>query len=159
MGKGYGISRLDLISGHEYHYDIEVPVENGLFVEIDYAKGTVTPTTDVTKTQHYISSVTNLYDSTDESDFINTPDGMKSRVLTLPEGDIVTTTQLNLTAGSRKSVDAIKKGDFAFASVGGKTAFSDVFPTSPAAVPAQKYRVVEVTTLNSYPAVAIQAEA
>jgi len=154
MGK-FGISRLDLVKGHKYSYSIKQEIENGLLVEIDHSDETVKPTSDVTKKQHYISSVANLYDSVDESDFINTPDGMKSRVITFDEGDIVTTTQLDLTGG-RKSIDAIKKGDFAYASVGGKFAFADTFPTSPASVPAQKFKVVEVTSLNGKPAVAVK---
>lgn len=152
MGK-YGISRLDLVKGHKYSYDIEAPIENGLLVEIDHTKGTVKPTTDVTKTQHYISSVTNLYDSVDESDFINTPDGMKSRVITFDVGDIVTTTQLDFS-GDRKSVDAIKKGDTAYAVVGGKFAFGSALPATPK--PAQSFVVEEVTTLNGKPAVAVK---
>lgn len=151
----FGISRLDLVKGHKYSYGVKAPIENGLLVEIDHSDETVSPTTDVTKTQHYISSVTNLYDSVDEGDFINTPDGMKSRVITLDAGDIVTTTQIALT-GDRTTVDAIKKGDFAYASVGGKFAFGATLPVSPAAVPAQAFKVVEVTALNGQPAVAVK---
>lgn len=147
--KGYGISRLDLMKGHAYHYDIDEKIENGLLVEIDYATGKVVPTTDPAKTQHYLSSVTNLYDSIDESNFINTPDGMKVRVYTLEVGDIFTTTQF---AG--KEIDQVIKGDYGYATVGGKITVAGTLEEGVA----QTFRVVEATTLNGYPAVAFQVE-
>lgn len=149
MSKGYGIARLDLVKGHAYHYDIDEEIENGLLVEIDYATGKVVPTTDVTKNQHFLASVTNLYDSIDESDFINKPDGMKVRVYTLEVGDIITTTQF-----TGKETASISRGDYAYATVGGKFTIADSTDEDVA----QVLRVVESTTLNGYPAVALQVE-
>lgn len=146
----FGISRLDLVSGHALHFDIDEEVENGLFGEVDYATGKIAVTTDPSKYQHYISSVTNLYDSLDEGDFINKPKGMKVRALTLPIGDIVTTTKF-----TGKDHSEIKKGDYASADVGGKTKVSADAPEGVA----QVFRVVEATYLNGQPAVAIQVEA
>lgn len=147
--KGYGISRLDLVKGHVYHYNIDEEIENGLLVEIDYAAGKVVPTTDPAKTQHYLSSVTNLYDSLDESNFINKPNGMKVRVFTFEVGDIITTTQF-----TGKEHGDIKKGDYGYATVGGKFTVADSAPEDVA----QVFRVEETTSLNGYPAVAFIVE-
>lgn len=149
MGKN-GIARLDLVKGHAYHYNIEEELENGLMVEIDYGNGTVKPTTDATKQQHFLASVANQYDSADESDFINKPDGMKVRVFTFEVGDIVTTTQF--------TGDAVK-GKYAVATEGGKLEIVDSEPdVEEGESQGQAFRVVEGTSLNGKEAVAIQVE-
>lgn len=149
MSKQFGIARLDLVKGHAYHYDIDEEIENGLLVEIDYETGKVAPTTDTANKQHFLASVTNLYDSVDESNFINKPDGMKVRVYTFKTGDIITTTQF-----SGKEIGEVKKGDYGVAAVGGKFNISDDADEDAA----QVFRVVEATVLNGYPAVALQVE-
>lgn len=148
LSKENGIVRLDLMKGHAYHYNIEEELENGLLVEIDYTEGTVAPTADVTKTQHLLASVTNLYDSADESNFINTPNGMKVRVYTLEVGDIFTTTQFD-----GKDIGEIEQGDYGNATEGGKITVAGDDGEG-----AQTLRVVETTNLNGYPAVAFQVE-
>lgn len=151
----FGIARLDLMKGHAYHYDIDVPVENGLLVEVDYGTGKIVPTTDPTKKQVLVASVTNLYDSLDESDFRNEVGAVKPRTYEFEKGDIFTTTQLAFGA-DRANVGAVVKGDYAYATVGGKFTVASTFPsTTP---PAQKFRVVEVTTLNGKEALALQVE-
>lgn len=147
--KNFGISRLDLVKGHAYHYDIDEEIENGLLVEIDYTTGKVAPTTDPSKTQHYLSSVTNLYDSADESNFINRPSGMKVRVITLEVGDIITTTQF-----TGKEIGNIVEGDYGYATEGGKFTVADEASEDAT----QVFRVKEATVLNGYPAVAFQVE-
>lgn len=155
MSKNYGIVRLDLMKGHAYHYDIDAPIENGLFAEVDYATGKIVPTTDPTKKQVLVASVANLYDSVDESDFINDVGTIKPRTFTFEEGDIYTTTQIG-TSGERKTFASIVKGDYAYAEVGGKVAVSSSFPDTSA--PAQKFRVIEKTSLNGKEAIALQIE-
>lgn len=155
MSKGFGISRLDLMKGHNYHYSIDEEMENGLLVEINYAEGKVAPTTDPSKKQHYLSSVTNLYDSMDEGDFINKPDAMEVRVYTFEVGDIFTTTQIE---GDH---DGIEKGDYGVAAVGGKFAVSGSAPANEddeGDTVAQVFRVVETDYLNGQPAVVFQVE-
>lgn len=155
MSKDYGIVRLDLMKGHAYHYDIDAPIENGLFAEVDYTTGKIVPTTDPTKKQVLVASVANLYDSVDESDFINEVGTIKPRTYTFEEGDIYTTTQIGVS-GDRKTFASIVKGDYAYAEVGGKTAVSSTFPSSSA--PVQKFRVIEKTSLNGKEAIALQVE-
>lgn len=152
MSKNFGIVRLDLVSGHAYHYDTDVAIENGVLAEIDYATGKIATTTDPTKDQVLVASVAKLYDSTDESDFRNEPNGLKVRTYELEKGDIFTTTQLDFT-GDRTTFATIAKGDYATAVVGGKFAFKTTLPTS-----AQVFRVVERTVLNGYEAIALQVE-
>jgi len=152
MVKKYGIVRLDLMAGHAYHYDADTEIENGTLVEIDYATGKIIPTTDPTKDQVLVASVTNLYDSVDESEFINEAKGMKVRTYEFEKGDIFTTTQIDLT-GDRTTFAAIAKGDYASGVVGGKFKFTTASPTS-----AQVFRVVERTVLNGQEAVALQVE-
>lgn len=145
----FGISRLDLMKGHAYHYDIDEELENGLLVEIDHETEKVKPTTDPAKKQHYVSSVANLYDSFDEGDFINTPDGMKVRVFTFEVGDIFTTTQF-----TGKDADKISKGDYGYATKDGKFTVADKASEEAS----QTFRVVEATQLNGQPAVAFKVE-
>ena len=153
MSKNYGIVRLDLMKGHAYHYDIDAPIENGLLAEIDYATGKIVPTTDNKKKQVLVASVANLYDSVDESDFRNEVGAMKVRTFELEVGDFYATTQLDYS-GTRKTFDAIVKGDYAYAVVGGKLAFGTTAPTDVA----QKLRVLERTLLNGKQAVVVQVE-
>lgn len=150
-----GIVRLDLVKGHAYHYDIEAEIENGVLAEVDYATGKIATTTDPTKKQVLVASVTNLYDSLDESDFTNEVGAIKPRTYTFEVGDIFTTTQVDFS-GDRANIGAVAKGDFAYAKVGGKFTVASTFPgTTP---PAQKFRVVETTTLNGKDAVVLQVE-
>lgn len=152
----YGISRIDLVKGHALSYGFDAPIENGVLVEVDYATDKVVVTTDVTKKQKYVSSVANLYDSLDESDFRNELNTVKARVFTLEVDDIVTTTQISYVAG-RANFGAIVVGDYAYATVGGKFTVNNTFPSS-GSIPVQKFRVVEKTTLNGVSAIAIKVE-
>ncbi|KOS61441.1 hypothetical protein FJQ98_16670 [Lysinibacillus agricola] len=152
MVKKYGIVRLDLMAGHVYHYDADVAIENGVLAEIDYTTGKIAPTTDATKDQVLVASVTNLYDSEDESDFINEAKGMKVRTYEFEKGDIFTTTQVDLS-GTRTTFASIAKGDYAYGVIGGKFAFDTTAPTTK-----QVFRVIERTVLNGQEAVALQVE-
>lgn len=149
----YGIVRLDLVKGHVNHHDIDAAIENGVLAEINYATGKIVATTDVKKRQVLVASVANLYDSVDESDFRNEVGVMKVRDFTLVEEDVFTTTQFS-TAGGRSTFDAVVKGDYAFATVGGEFSVSATAPTGTA----QVFRVVEKTVLNGKPALALQVE-
>ena len=151
----FGIVRLDLMKGHAYHYDIDTAIENGVLAEVDYATGKIAVTSDPTKTQVLVASVTNLYDSLDESDFRNEAGGIQPRTFEFEKGDFFTTTQLSFT-GDRANISAVVKGDYAYAAVGGKFVLASAFPG--ATPPAQKFRVVEVTKLNGKDAVALQVE-
>lgn len=152
MSKNYGIVRLDLMAGHANHYDIDTPIENGLLAEIDYTTGKIVPTTDVTKDQVLVASDANLYDSTDESDFRNEPNGMKVRTYEFVKSDYFTTTQIDYS-GDRATFATIAKGDYASGVVGGKFKFTTAPPAS-----AQVFRVEERTSLNGYEAIVLQVE-
>ncbi|MGG3987515.1 hypothetical protein [Bacillus smithii] len=154
MGQ-YGICRLDLMKGHAYHYDFDQPIENGVLAEIDYTTGKIAVTSDPTKRQVLVASVANLYDSLDESDFRNEVGGMQARTYDFEVGDIFTTTQIAYE-GDRANFGAIVKGDYAYATVGGKFTVASTFPTTN--VPAQKFRVIEKTQLNGKEAIALQVE-
>lgn len=151
----FGIARLDLMKGHAYHYDFDAAIENGVLAEINYATGKIAATTDATKKQVLVASVCNLYDSVDESDFRNEVGGMQARTFEFEKGDIFTTTQLAY-GGDRANFNAVVKGDFAYATVGGKFTVASTFPS--ASAPAQKFRVIEKTTLNGKSALALQVE-
>lgn len=152
MSKNYGIVRLDLVSGHANHYDTDVAIENGVLAEIDYATGKIVPTTDPTKDQVLVASVANLYDSTDESEFRNEPNGIKVRTYEFEKGDYFTTTQLDYT-GDRATFGAIVKGDYASGVVGGKFKFTTTKPAT-----AQVFRVEARTSLNGYEAIVLKVE-
>lgn len=151
----FGILRADLMKGHAYHYDFDVAIENGVLAEVDYATGKIVATTDATKKQVLVASVTNLYDSMDESDFRNEVGAMQARTYTFEDGDIFSTTQIDFT-GDRANFGAVVKGDYAYAKVGGKFTVASTFPgTTP---PAQKFRVIEKTQLNGKDAIVLQVE-
>lgn len=154
MGQ-YGIARLDLMKGHAYHYDVEAAIENGVLAEINYATGKIAATADPKKQQVLVASVANTYDSVDESDFRNEVDGIQARTFTFEKDDIFTTTQIAFT-GDRANHGAVVKGDYAYAAVGGKFVVASTFPTT--TPPAQKFRVIEKTTLNGKSALALQVE-
>lgn len=143
----FGIARLDLMAGHAHHYTVTEEMENGILVEVDYKTGEIAPTKDIKVDQLLLASVANTYDSADESDFINTPDGMKARAYHFTKGDIFSTTQF-----TGKALDAIKKGDFAHATVGGKFTIAN----TEEATAAQGFRVVETTSLNGQEAVVLK---
>lgn len=151
----YGIARLDLVKGHALSYGFDTAIENGVLAEVNYATDKIVVSTDVTKKQKFVASVANLYNSLDESDFRNELNTVKARAYTLEVDDIVTTTQMNFTAG-RANFAAIVVGDYAYATVGGKFETAATFPT--VTVPAQKFRVIEKTTLNGVNAIAIKVE-
>lgn len=151
----YGIARLDLMKGHAYHYDFDAPIENGVLAEVNFATGKIAVTSDATKKQVLVASVANLYDSVDESDFRNEVDGMQARTFEFERGDFFTTTQID-TSGDRANFGAIVKGDYAYASVGGKFTVASTFPS--ASAPAQKFRVKEKTSLNGKQAIVLQVE-
>lgn len=152
----YGIVRLDLMKGHALSHAFDAPIENGLLVEVDYATDKIKVTSDVEKSQRLVASVANLYDSVDESDFRNEPNGMKARDFTFVVDDIFTTTQIDYS-GDRANFNAIVDGDYAYAKIGGKFTVASTFPsTSP--IPAQKFRVKEKTQLNGKDAIVLQVE-
>lgn len=151
----YGIARLDLVKGRAYHYDIDTAIENGLLGEKDYATGKIVATTDRTKKQVFVASVCNLYDSMDESDFTNEVGAIQPRAFDLLVADTITTTQIDYS-GARANFGAVVVGDYAYAAVGGKFTVDSTFPAT--SVPAQKFRVIEKTTLNGVNAVALEVE-
>lgn len=151
----FGIVRTDLLKGHAYHYNFDTAIENGVLAEIDYATGKIVATTDNKKQQVLVASVTNLYDSLDESDFRNEVGAMQARTYTFEANDIFTTTQIDYT-GDRANFGAVAVGDFAYGAVGGKFTVASTFPgTTP---PVQKFRVIEKTTLNGKDAIVLQVE-
>jgi hypothetical protein len=151
----FGICRLDLMKGHVLGHAFDTAIENGVLAEVDYATDKIVATTNPTKKQVLVASVTNLYDSLDESDFRNEVGGMKARTFTLVVDDFFTTTQIDYS-GDRANFAAVAVGDYAYGKVGGKFTVASTFPsTTP---PAQKFRVFEKTQLNGKDAIVLKVE-
>jgi hypothetical protein len=155
MGQ-YGMVRLDLVKGHALSYDYDVALENGVLAEVNYSTGKIGATTDVTKKQRLVASVTTTYDSLDESDFRNEVGAYKARAFAMEVDDTFTTTQLDFS-GDRANIAAVAIGDYAFAKVGGKFTVASAFPST-GNIPVQKFRVIEKTTLNGIAAIALKVE-
>ncbi|MGG3892023.1 hypothetical protein [Metabacillus fastidiosus] len=152
----FGICRVDLMKGLPYHYDIDTPIENGVLAEVDYATGKIKATTDVTKKQVLVASVANLYNSLDESDFRNEVGAIKPRTYEFEKGNFFTTTQIAFGA-DRANIGAVVKGDYAYATVGGKLTVASTFPST-GSIPVQKFRVEEKTQLNGKDALVLKVE-
>ncbi len=151
----HGIARLDLMKGHAYHFGVDAAIEIGVLAEVNYATSKIAATADRTKKQVLVASVANLYDSLDESDFRNEVGAMRARTFTFEANDIFTTTQVDYT-GDRANFGAVVVGDFAYAVAGGKFTVASTFPGT--TVPAQKFRVIEKTSLNGKDAIVLQVE-
>lgn len=151
----YGIVRLDLVKGHALSHGFDAVIENGVLAEVNYATDKIVATTDRMKKQVLVASVANLYNSLDESDFRNELSAMKARTYTPEVDDMFSTTQIDYT-GDRANFGAVVVGDFAYAAVGGKFTVASTFPAT--TVPAQKFRVIEKTTLNGVNAIVLRVE-
>lgn len=149
----YGIVRLDLMKGHALPYSFDTDIENGVCAEINHATGHITVTSNNALKQVLVASVANLYNSYDESDFINdASSNLKARVFIFEEGDIFTTTQIDYN-GDRANYAAVTVGDYAYAhAADGKFTIN----STDAGTNMQAFIVIEKTTLNGYSAVALQ---
>lgn len=150
----YGICELNLMNGHAIGYDFDTDIENGLLAEIDHATDKIVVTTNITYPQVLVASVCNLYDSVDESDFINDANsGMKARTFELNKGDVFTTTQYSTTTGTHTSYADIAVGDYVIPVVGGKFGcYTETSGTSASL----ECRVIAKKTLNTKNAIQLR---
>jgi len=150
----YGICRLDLMKGHARGYDFDTDIENGLLAEITHSTDHIAVTTAIASPQVLVASVCNLYDSVDESDFINdASSGMKARTFELEIGDVFTTTQFSTATGDHTTIATIVAGDYAVPVVGGKFG---CYTTTSGTSAALECRVISTTTLNTKNAIQLR---